>query len=144
MSKEHYSKLEKMYYSAPLHEFYDTLSIKISKGLCEIELDVEEKYFHAGGFLHGSVFFKLLDDAAYFACQSELSEQFIVTGKFHIDLKRPIKSGRIKAVGEVIRLSFDEYFAKSTLYDTHGNIAATGTGQFFKSKMPLEQVESYL
>lgn len=143
MTQEHYSKLEQMYYAAPLHRFYDTLKISISKAKCEIELDLEEKYFHSGGTVHGSVFFKLLDDACYFAVQSQLSDQFIVTAKFHVDIQRPLKTGKVKAVGEVIRLSFDEYFAKSTLYDERGRVVATGTGQFMKSKLPLAQVESY-
>ncbi|MEZ4936248.1 MAG: PaaI family thioesterase [Crocinitomicaceae bacterium] len=143
MTQEHFSKLEQMYYAAPLHKFYDSLQIKISKGICEIELDLEEKYFHSGGAVHGSVFFKLLDDACYFAIQSQLEDQFIVTAKFHVDLQRPLKTGRVKAIGEVIRLSFDEYFAKSTLYDDKGRVVATGTGQFMKTKLPLERIESY-
>ena len=143
MDSKHFSKLERMYLAAPLHQFYDTLSISISKGVCEIELDVEEKYFHAMGAMHGSVYFKLLDDAAFFAAQSAQEQKFILTTKFHIDLVRPLKSGRIKAVGEIIRNSHHEIFAKAVLYDARGKIAASGTGQFVRSKTDLTKVESY-
>ena len=130
--------------SAPLHDFYDTLSILISEGRCEIELDIEEKYFHAGGAAHGSVFFKLLDDAAYFAVQSKVRDMFIVTTKFHLDLKRPLRKGKVKAVGEVIRLTQNEFFAKSSIVDAKGREVATCIGQFKKSRKDLQSIEAYV
>lgn len=143
MSVTHYSKLEKMYLAAPLNTFYDTLTISISEGRCEIELDIEQKYFHADEAAHGSVFFKLLDDAAYFAIQSEVNDKFILTAKFHVDLKRPLRKGKVKAIGEVIRLTKKEYFAKSTIIDSRGRECATCIGQFFKSKTELLDIEEY-
>jgi uncharacterized protein (TIGR00369 family) len=140
MGVEQFKKLEEIYLSAPLHKFYDTLSIHIERRGCEISLDVDQKYFHGGGAVHGSVYFKLLDDAAYFACQSEISDKYIVTKKFNINFLRPISEGRLIAKGDVIKITNDIYFADAQLYNEKEKLIATGTGQFVKGRVDLEEL----
>ena len=43
---------------------------------------VKEEYCHTAGGLHGSGYFKLLDDAAFFAAQSLNPTHFVVTTSF--------------------------------------------------------------
>ena len=66
---DHYLSLEKMYVVAPINKIYNP-KILIYKGGAEIEIAVKEKFFHAAGAVHGSVYFKMLDDAAFFAANS--------------------------------------------------------------------------
>lgn len=66
--EEHYRRLEKMYLAAPVNEFYHPV-IQIEQGKSTIEIQVSEKFHHAAGAVHGSVYFKMLDDAAFFCSQ---------------------------------------------------------------------------
>ena len=70
MNEEHFQKLERMYLGANMNaSIYDTTTVKIGKGTAEIGLTISKKYFHSLGSIHGSVYFKLLDDAAFFCSE---------------------------------------------------------------------------
>ena len=70
-SATHHKKLERMYLSAPIHkDLYKGISIHVANEQAEIALLVEPKFFHAAHAIHGSVYFKMLDDAAFFAVNS--------------------------------------------------------------------------
>ena len=67
----HFRKLERMYLSAPVNnQLYNGVTIAISDQRAELTLEIEEKFFHAANAIHGSVYFKMLDDAAFFAVNS--------------------------------------------------------------------------
>lgn len=69
--EEHFRKLERMYHlSAPINkEIYNGIQLNVFNERAEITLKIEPKYFHAANSLHGSVYFKMLDDAAFFCCK---------------------------------------------------------------------------
>jgi acyl-coenzyme A thioesterase PaaI-like protein len=69
MNAAHFRKLENMYLGAPISRLYQP-TIRISEGLAEIAIPVAPAFFHAAGALHGSVYFKVLDDACFFAVAS--------------------------------------------------------------------------
>ncbi|WP_106791787.1 PaaI family thioesterase [Aquimarina sp. Aq78] len=144
MNPEHYSKLERMYLQANINTaLYDTTTVKISEGLAQIELEVSEKYFHALGAIHGSVYFKLLDDAAFFAVNSIVKDVFVLTTSFNINLIRPVDKGIITAVGKIKFKSRSLFVAESTLYNQDGKEIAFGTGNFAKSKIELSEKIGY-
>ena len=63
----HFIRLINMYHSAQINEKLFTGShMEIEKGSCRITLPLQESYYHAMQAVHGSVYFKLLDDAAFF------------------------------------------------------------------------------
>ncbi len=139
----HFERLTKVYLAAPIHSFYEGISIVIEPKRSTISLPIKPSYFHGGMATHGSVYFKLLDDAAYFACQSEIQDVFIVTTNFNINLLRPIKSGLITAIGEVEFISRNLFTASAKLYDDKNRLCATGQGQFMKNGLPLTDLEHY-
>ena len=132
-----------MYQAAPIHDFYQKIAMELSEGEATITLPVDQRYFHAAMAAHGSVYFKLLDDAAYFACQTVIKDYFIVTTSFNVQLLRPIKTGQIKAVGKLDFESPTHFFGSARLYDEKGRLCGTGSGQFVKSKLPIGKVEGY-
>ena len=71
---EHYRKLENMYHNHPLNEFYEA-KMTISDRSAVITIPIDPKLFHAAGATHGSVYFKALDDAAYFAVNSIVDDR---------------------------------------------------------------------
>ncbi len=144
MNQDHFSKLERMYLQANINTaIFDSTTVKISEGTAEIGLTISEKYFHALGAIHGSVYFKLLDDASFFAVNSIIEDTFVLTTSFNINIIRPVNSGKIKAVGKVRYQSKRLFVAESRLFDENGEEIAFGTGNFTKSKIELTEEIGY-
>ncbi|MGK0385009.1 MAG: hypothetical protein ACJAVL_001760 [Bacteroidia bacterium] len=116
---------------------FETTTIKISEGEAEVGLTVQEKYHHAGAAMHGAVYFKLLDDAAYFAANSVVEDVFLLTSSFNVNLIRPVASGKIRAVGKLKSQSKNLLIAESTIYNEEGKEVAFGVGTFMKSGVEL-------
>lgn len=142
--EEHYRKLERMYLNANVNtKLFDTTTVNISHKIAEIGLTISDKYFHALGAMHGSVYFKLLDDAAFFAVNSVVEDAFVLTKSFQIEFKRPVSEGKILAKGELISSDGDVFFAKSELKNEEGKIVGFGRGEFVKSKVALTSEIGY-
>ena len=144
MNTEHFEKLERMYLKSNVNtQIFDTTECKISQKEATISLTISEKYFHALGAIHGSTYFKLLDDAAFFAVNSIVEDVFVLTTSFNINLIRPVSSGKITAKGVVRFSSRNLFIAESTLFNEDGREIAFGTGHFAKSKIELSPEIGY-
>lgn len=139
----HYQRLEKLYHSANIQDFIDGSHLKVQHQTAEITLPVQPKYNHGANAMHGALYFKLLDDAAYFAVASVVQDVFIVTSSFQINLVRPVTSGKIKAVGKLRTIGKNLFIAEATLYNEKGKEVAFGTGQFMKTTQPLNSLQGY-
>ncbi len=145
MNTEHFRKLERMYLKTSINTaMYESTTADFSDQTAEIGLEIADKYFHALGAIHGSVYFKLLDDAAFFAVNSIVEDAFVLTTSFNINLIRPASEGKIKAVGKLKYRSKNLFVAESVLYNAAGKEIAFGTGNFAKSKIPLTPEIGYL
>ena len=141
MNKD-YKKLEQMYLSAPINKFYKPI-ISITEGKCEIEIDVKQDFFHAANAVHGSVYFKMLDDAAFFAANSIVEDVFVLTGSFETKFLRPISVGKLIGKGELLKNLGNKLEARAKLYDQEGKLIAVGSGWFIKSKINLGGIPSF-
>lgn len=141
---EHYRKLEHMYLAANMNtQLYETTEIRIDDEVAEIKLTIDSKYFHALGAIHGSVYFKLLDDAAFFAVSSIVKDAFVLTTSYNINITRPVSNGVITATGKLKFKSRNLFVAESSLVDEKGREIAFGTGNFAKSRIPLTEDIGY-
>jgi uncharacterized protein (TIGR00369 family) len=138
---DHYRKLEHMYLAAPINNFYQP-SISITEGQAEIQIEVNPEYFHAAGALHGSIYFKLLDDTAFFAANSLVDDFFLLTVSFNLYLTRPVTEGILAARGRVVSQS-TKYILAESLLTVEGVEVARGSGTFLPSRIKLVDVESY-
>ena len=134
--QEHFRCLERMYLLAPINTYFKP-AILISEGSAEISIPVRPEFFHAASAVHGSLYFKALDDAAFFACNSLVSDYFVLTISFNIYLLRPISSGEMRAFGRVIRHSKRLLVADSILTNSEGQEVGRGSGTFMPSQIPL-------
>ena len=140
----HFKKLERMYLSAPVNnQLYNGITITISDQKAELNLKIDEKFFHAANAIHGSVYFKMLDDAAFFAVNSIVKDVFVYTVSFNVQLLRPVSSGIIKSIGELKFTSSNLFIADSTLLDENNKLVGRGSGNFMKSKIELTQEIGY-
>jgi len=145
MNGIHFRKLERMYLASNVNtQIYDSTQVKISREQAEISIEISEKYFHALKAIHGSVYFKLLDDAAFFAVNSIVEDAFVLTTNFTIQLLRPANQGRITATGKVKFKSRNLWVAESSLLNEQGKEIAFGTGNFMKSKVALTKEIGYV
>ncbi len=142
IDSEHYRKLERLYLSAPCNEYY-TPEIRISEGAAEIVIRVSRKMYHAAGAVHGSVYFKALDDAAFFAVNSLVSDAYVLTASFDLRFVKPISEGKIKAQGKVIKTSSRLFVAESILMNDGDEVIARGSGSFMKSRIALSPEVGY-
>ena len=142
MSEEHYRRLERMYLSAKFNEIYRP-TLTIGEGEAEVAFDAGPHLHHAGNAVHGANYFKALDDAAFFAVNSLVTDVFVLTVTFNIQLLRPISEGRMIATGTVINSGRTVWVADSTLVDDQGRLLARGSGTFMRSKIALSEIASY-
>lgn len=133
---DHYRKLERMYLSAPINGFFRP-TIEIEEGRAVITNPVREELFHAAGAVHGSTYFKVLDDAAWFAVNSLVTDVFVLTTTFTTYLTRPVTSGTLTAIGEVVNEGRTQWLAQSVVYDDQNREVGRGSGTFVKSRSPL-------
>lgn len=136
IDEAHFRKLERMYLAAPINEFYAP-TIRISEGYAELRMIVHRRLFHAANAVHGSVYFKALDDAAFFAVNSLVPDVFVLTVSFTIHLLRPVSEGEIRSIGRTVFRGRRLFVAEAQLVDAAGDELARGTGTFMPSAIPL-------
>ncbi len=133
---DHYRKLANMMYSAPIVKLASA-RVEISHGQSIITLPVKPDFFHAAGALHGCMYSLALDNTAFFAVNSLVTDVFVLTVNFNIYITRPISSGIIKAVGKVVSASKNQFIAESILHDEENREIDRGSGIFVKGKTRL-------
>jgi uncharacterized protein (TIGR00369 family) len=142
---EHYRKAERMYLKANINKnIFDTTAIEITEGKSVISIDISDKFFHALGAIHGAIYFKLLDDACFFAVSSIVTDVFVLTTSFNIHIIKPVSSGKITAIGKIKFQSKNFFIAEASLFNDKGQEIAFGTGDFTKSKIELTEKIGYL
>lgn len=139
----HFRALEQLYRSAPINRlFRSELSIPTA-GQSHIDFDVDEGVYHAAGAVHGTVYFKMLDDAAFYAANSLVSDRFLLTTSFNLLFTRPIHAGKLRAEGRWISGRRRVYVAEASLIDADGEEVGRGTGTFMRSQFPLSSLPGY-
>lgn len=140
--EQHFRSLESMYAAAPINAFYHP-KIVVTEGEAVIEIEITEKLHHSAGAVHGSVYFKMLDDAAFFAANSLEPDVFVLTTSFTTYLTRPVSLGRMKSIGKVVNRNKSQFIAESVVYDSNDNEIGRGNGIFVRSKQPLKETKGY-
>lgn len=139
----HYRALEALYAAAPVNQLFDScLSIR-EQGRARIEFDVSPASYHAAGAAHGTIYFKMLDDAAFYAANSLVTDRFLLTTSFNLHFTKPVRSGRVVAEGRWISGRRRVLVAESRLTDEEGDEIGRGTGTFMRSRIALSGLAGY-
>jgi uncharacterized protein (TIGR00369 family) len=139
----HYRALESLYRQAPINRTFESKLTIVEQGVARIRFEVSEDVFHAAGAAHGTLYFKMLDDAAFYACNSLVTDRFLLTTAFNLLLTRPIKAGPLIAEGRWVSGRRRVYVGDARLIDVDGREAARGTGTFMRSHIPLASLAGY-
>ena len=142
-AEAHYRALESLYDAAPINNiFRSTLEIP-EEGHARIHFQVDASLYHAAGAVHGTTYFKMLDDAAFYAANSLVSDYFLLTTAFNLLLTRPMTAGPITAEGRWVNGRRRVLVADARLIDAEGEEVARGTGTFMRSRIPLATLPGY-
>lgn len=139
----HFRALEALYRSAPVNDLFRSELEIAEPGFARIRFEITPETFHAAGAAHGTVYFKMMDDAAFYACNSLVSDRFLLTTAFNLVFTRPLKAGRVIAEGRWISGKRRVFVGEARLIAADGEEAGRGTGTFMRSHIPLSGLEGY-
>ena len=139
----HFRALESLYRSAPINRLFESTLEIAEPGFARIRFDVEEGFHHAAAAAHGTLYFKMMDDAAFYACNSMVSDRFLLTTAFNLVFTRPMKSGPVVAEGRWISGRRRVFVGEARLVMPDGEETARGTGTFMRSHIPLSGLPGY-
>ncbi|MEH6828686.1 PaaI family thioesterase [Parasphingorhabdus sp.] len=142
-AQEHFRALERLYAEAPINRLFNSRLEIGEAGMARIFFTVDDRYYHAAGAVHGTAYFKMLDDAAFYAANSLVSDRFILTTAFNLLFTKPLKSGPVTAEGRWVSGKRRVFVADSRLIDSDGDEIARGTGTFMRSHIPLASLPGY-
>ncbi|HEV2569911.1 PaaI family thioesterase [Sphingomonas sp.] len=142
-AQAHFRALESLYAAAPINALFPSRLEIPEEGLARITFEVGEQVHHAAGAVHGTSYFKMLDDAAFYAANSKVTDRFLLTTAFNLLFTRPMVAGPVVAEGRWISGQRRVFVADARLIGPDGEEAARGTGTFMRSRIPLSSLKGY-
>ena len=139
----HFRALERLYAAAPINRLFESRLEIVRAGESRIRFTVDERHFHAAGAAHGTGYFKMLDDAAFYAANSLVTDRFLLTTQFSLVLTRPLGVGDVVAEGRWVSGQRRVFIAEARLVDADGEEVARGTGTFMRSRIGLATLPGY-
>ncbi len=139
----HFRSLEALYRSAPINRQYQSELTIVGRGRSVIEFAVDEASFHAANAAHGTIYFKMLDDAAFYAANSLVTDRFLLTTAFNLHFTKPLRGGEARAEGRWISGKRRVLVAEARILDSDGDECARGTGTFLRSHIALSGLAGY-
>ncbi|HWU03725.1 MAG TPA: PaaI family thioesterase [Novosphingobium sp.] len=139
----HWRALESLYASAPINQLFTSRLDIPAEGVSRITFHVEPRAFHAAGALHGTAYFKMLDDAAFYAANTLVTDRFLLTTAFNLHFSRPVRGGVLVAEGRWVSGRRRVLVAEARLVDEEGEEVGRGTGTFMRSHIALSGLAGY-
>lgn len=139
----HYRALEALYRSAPVNALFESEIEIVREGRSRISFEVTEAAYHAAGAAHGTIYFKMLDDAAFYAANTLVTDRFLLTTSFNLHFTKPVRAGKVIAEGRWISGRRRVLVAESRLVDAEGEEIGRGTGTFMRSRIALSSLAGY-
>ena len=90
------------------------------------------------------MYFKALDDAAFFAVNSLVSDVFVFTVTYNVYLTRPVSKGLLRCIGRVVHRSRQTFLADAELFDERSTQVGRGSGLFMRSSILLSPDVGYV
>lgn len=139
----HHRALERLYASAPINGLFASRLEVVAEGRSRIEFAVTSDMFHAAGAAHGTIYFKMLDDAAFYAANTLATDRFLLTTSFNLHFTKPLREGHVVAEGRWVSGRRRVFVADARLVDSDGEEIGRGTGTFMRSRIALSSLPGY-
>jgi acyl-coenzyme A thioesterase PaaI-like protein len=141
--RAHFDRLASLYQSASINSLFKSQIDIPEAGVARIRFEIGFEHLHAAGAAHGTVYFKMMDDAAFYACNSLVSDRFLLTTAFNLVFTRPLPLGPVVAEGRWISGKRRVFVGEARLLLPDGEEAGRGTGTFMRSHIPLSGLDGY-
>ena len=142
-ASQHYRALERLYASAPINSCFASRLEITGEGRARLTFTVDEAVYHAAGAAHGTIYFKMLDDAAFYAANTLATDRFLLTTSFNLHFTKPVRAGEVVAEGRWVSGRRRVLVAESRLIDAEGDEIGRGTGTFMRSRIALSGLPGY-
>ncbi len=139
----HYRALERLYRAAPVNRLFPSDIEVIGEGCARLTFQVRPDIFHAAGAAHGTIYFKMLDDAAFYAANTLVTDRFLLTTSFNLHFTKPVRAGEVVAEGRWVSGRKRVLVSEARLVDGDGDEIGRGTGTFMRSRIPLSSLAGY-
>jgi uncharacterized protein (TIGR00369 family) len=139
----HYRALERLYAAAPVNALFASRLAIEQEGRSRITFTIDRSVYHAAGAAHGTIYFKMLDDAAFYAANTLVTDRFLLTTSFNLHFTKPVRAGEVVAEGRWISGRKRVLVAESRLVDSDGDEIGRGTGTFMRSRIALSSLPGY-
>ena len=143
-AQQHYRALERLYASAPVNSRFDSKLVIPGEGISRLTFTITQDVYHAAGAAHGTIYFKMLDDAAFYAANTLATDTFLLTTSFNLHFTKPVRDGEVVAEGKWVSGKRRVMVAESRLVDAEGEEIGRGTGTFMRSRIPLSSLPGYV
>ena len=140
---KHQEGLLHLFHEAPINQTFAGIRLSFREELAIVYFPVTEEWFHGAMALHGGVYMKALDDAAYFAAALKEPEHFLLTAEMDTSFLRPVGLGSIEARGRFKGREGRSISAEASLYDAEGILVGTCTSLLVPGKSPWQGISSY-
>ena len=139
----HYRALERLYAAAPVNALFASRLEIVGEGRSRLVFTVDPGVHHAAGAAHGTIYFKMLDDAAFYAANTLVTDRFLLTTSFNLHFTKPVRTGEVVAEGRWISGRKRVLVAEARLVDAEGDEIGRGTGTFMRSRIALSSLPGY-
>lgn len=140
---QHYRALERLYDAAPVNALFASRLGIVGEGRARLTFTVDASVYHAAGAAHGTIYFKMLDDAAFYAANTLVTDRFLLTTSFNLHFTKPVREGEVTAEGRWVSGRRRVLVAESRLVDAEGEEIGRGTGTFMRSRIALSSLAGY-
>ena len=142
-AEAHLRALAALYDSAPINRLFESRIELPEAGRSIIHFTIYPRSFHAAGAAHGTLYFKMMDDAAFYAANGLVSDRFLLTTAFNLHFTKPLRDGAARAEGRWVSGKKRVFVAEARIVDSSGEECARGTGTFLRSRIALSGLAGY-
>lgn len=119
----------------PFTKWLNGKIMSVKRGEIEFEYDVRPEMANPTGLLHGGMQAAILDETIGVMSSTLGYEGFLISIDLHIDYLGKVKVGeKIRAISKIIRDGRHIVHAISEIYDSDGNLIATGNSNLLKTQ----------
>ncbi|RAP30762.1 thioesterase [Candidatus Marinamargulisbacteria bacterium SCGC AG-343-D04] len=118
------------------HEMHRNLDLRLemNDGKSTLSCVISNTILNLVGIVHGAIYFKLMDDACFFAALSIENSHFVATADFNIHYIKPASKGRLTAYAHIVNHRKNRYLCACDIKNDAGELCAHGTGTFVEPK----------
>ena len=121
------------YLKHPMHHNLN-MNVELGNKSATIQLTIHDSIINLVGIVHGAIYFKLIDDACFFAALSAKKSNFVATSNMTIHYLTPASEGVLIAHAKMITKQGRKYLCECDIKDKEGTIYAYGSGSFVEPK----------